>query len=180
MKSMLLSIPGHPFAQQRHRHTKGKNGNIWTYDPLAREKAIVKQTIQNEMKEDCGSFEMFEFPDIYFRFYMKIPKYMSQIDKKVAQTERLRHIKKPDCDNICKFYQDCLSGILFKDDNCVKILGISKHYSEMPRVEIEIFEGLLIEDVRESSLHDFQYCVICEKPQTDPNPIPTFSESPIY
>jgi len=51
-----------------------------------------------------------------------------------------RPTKKPDADNIAKIILDSLNGIAYTDDSQVVNLKIEKHYSEKPRVEIEITE----------------------------------------
>lgn len=50
--------------------------------------------------------------------------------------------KKPDADNIYKFYSDCMSGVIFGDDCVVSSTIFSKHYDNSPqnegRVEIVV------------------------------------------
>lgn len=173
-------IHGAPLAQKRHRHAKSHKGNVWAYDPLAREKATIKQDLMLVSGVPGKSNDMYEYPDLYFRFYMPIPKSMSKRDKEKAYTETMRHIKKPDNDNLSKLYLDCLSGVFFHDDNRVKIKGAMKVYSPNPRVEIEIHEGSEFEDAQETDPDAFQDYLECGIPRTDPKRIPTFWESPTY
>lgn len=173
-------IKGNPVAQQRHRHTQNHKGNIWAYDPLARDKAVLRHGLAADLKEQAPSFEMFEYPNVRFRFYMKIPKYMPKKLKEKARTMKMRHVKKPDCDNLQKYYLDCMSKIFFHDDRAVKIDGAEKVYSTDPRVEIEIVEGSQFEDDQETVRDAFQDCVVCGTQLIVPKRIPTFSESPTY
>lgn len=177
---MLLVIPTKPLAQKRHRHTKSSNGNVWAYDPLAREKVHVKRVIDSALSSQLPNYQVPEFPDILFRFYMPIPKSMSRKDKEISEDEKLRHCVKPDVDNMVKFYLDCMVGCALKDDRAVKILGANKMYSPHPRVEIEITEGLAIEPSKSVSLYAFPDSVICETPEYDIKDIPTFREQARY
>lgn len=177
---MLLVIPGKPQAQKRHRYTRSRNGNMWVYDPQARDKVFTRQVMTAGIERELPNFEFPMFPDVYFRFYMPIPRSLSKARREHAEGEKLRHATKPDVDNMVKYYLDVMKGVMIKDDNAVKLLGALKLYSPHPRVEIELTEGLVIEDVPETSCYAFPDCVICDEPQISPKDIPTFSESVHY
>jgi len=65
---------------------------------------------------------------------------MSRRDRADAEKGYLKHIKKPDVDNLIKLYLDVLSGTALNDDNAVSIGTAVKVYSSRPRVEIYIEE----------------------------------------
>ncbi len=65
---------------------------------------------------------------------------MAKSDREKTQHEILKHVKKPDVDNLMKLYMDVLTGIVYDDDNCVSIGSAVKVYSAMPRVVIYIEE----------------------------------------
>ena len=65
---------------------------------------------------------------------------MSKSERIDANTGFLKHIKKPDVDNLIKLYLDVISGIVMEDDNCVAIGSAVKIYSTNPRTEIYIEE----------------------------------------
>ncbi len=176
---MKIIIPGKPIAQQRHRHTVSVKGKVWAYNPLAREKAITKQHIAALMMNECPDFTLLKIADISFKFYMPIPKYLKVKEKKLAKEEELRHIVKPDVDNLCKFYLDCMVKIILTDDNGVKLLGAEKVYSPNPRVEIIITPGeqLLTQDKPQ---HDSFDSLECAKPNYETIDVPPYSESPHY
>jgi len=71
---------------------------------------------------------------------MPIPKSMPKPEREEALAGYLKHVKKPDVDNLIKLYLDVLSGIVFEDDNCVAIGSAIKVYSVNPRVEMFIEE----------------------------------------
>lgn len=177
---MLIVIPGRPQAQKRHRHTRSRNGNMWAYDPQARDKVFTRQVIQSALEREMPDYQYPEFPDLFLRFYMPIPRSMKKKPREFAEQEKLRHASKPDVDNMVKYYLDVMKGVLIKDDNAVKLLGALKLYSPHPRIEIEITEGLAFEDVPGTSGYAFPDSLICDEPQIDPRDIPTFSESVHY
>lgn len=71
---------------------------------------------------------------------MPIPKSMSKRERGDAVKGFLKHVKKPDVDNLIKLYLDVLSGTAITDDNAVSIGTAIKVYSSRPRVEIHIEE----------------------------------------
>lgn len=75
-----------------------------------------------------------------FWFYMPIPKSMSKRERVDAVKGYLKHVKKPDVDNLVKLYLDVLTGTAIADDNRVSLGNAIKVYSCRPRVEIYIEE----------------------------------------
>lgn len=128
---MKIVIPGEPIAQKRHRHV-GKR----TYDPSSKDKKVVAKTL---LAYKVGPRKDSRFKDsitIEFYFFCKMPKGWSQ--KKVQEMESRPRPKKPDIDNYIKFYLDCMSGIIFPDDNIVVEIKAKKVYSQKPCTVIVI------------------------------------------
>lgn len=71
---------------------------------------------------------------------MPIPKSLSKRDREEANSGSLKHVKKPDVDNLVKLYLDVLSGIVFDDDNRVSLGQAIKVYSPSPKTIIYIEE----------------------------------------
>ena len=65
---------------------------------------------------------------------------MPKCQRAMCNTGLYKHIKKPDVDNLIKLYLDVMSGIVFKDDNCVSLGSAIKVYTDSPRVEIYVQE----------------------------------------
>lgn len=174
---MHIEIPGNPIAQARHRHRLLTSGKVLVYDPQAREKFIIKREIERAIV-DQGLPE-FKFPQVSFTFYMPVPLRMRKAEKVKAQTERLRHVNKPDVDNLVKLYMDCLLGTVLHDDRVISISGAMKLYSPQPRVVISILEGeeMLGSD---SKAHDDQRALVCDKPSYESMEIPPYSEAPFH
>jgi len=81
-----------------------------------------------------------QFPRVSFWFVMPIPKSMNRVQRVDANSGYLKHVKKPDVDNLIKLYLDVLSGIAFEDDNCVSLGQAIKIYGQTPKVVINLEE----------------------------------------
>ena len=129
---MKIIIPGVPVPQARMRHfTRG--GYTGTFDPNGADKKRIRAILSGYKAE-------FENPRISFVFYMPTPK---QVPKKLLDSycsERRKHKKKPDIDNLVKLYLDCLDEIFFAGDQRVSLGPCLKVYSPTPRTVILIDE----------------------------------------
>lgn len=179
MTKLKIVIPGNPLAQKRHRHTLSTKGKVWAYDPLAREKELVRRELAGIIGDYLVSNGPFTFPNVNFVFYMPIPKYLRKKEKEYANKELLRHAVKPDADNLVKLYLDCMSKVVIDDDRDVWITGAKKIYSPNPRVEIEIESGcrFIPEDMPR---HDDSLTLKCDTPKCATTEIPSYSECPHY
>jgi len=76
------------------------------------------------------------------RIYQPIPKAKSS-RRCMVQIERgeLRPTTRPDADNCIKAALDALEGVAYQNDSQIVSLRAEKHYSERPRMEIEV-EGI--------------------------------------
>ena len=70
--------------------------------------------------------------------YFPIPKAMNGVEKVLAELGLIRHIIKPDFDNIVKTYADMMKDIILYDDSIIVEGSIKKFYSLKPRIEISI------------------------------------------
>lgn len=73
--------------------------------------------------------------------YYTIPKSASKSKHDKMVSGEIRPTKKPDVDNILKVIADALNKIAYDDDSQIVRATISKFYSDLPRVEIEIKEA---------------------------------------
>lgn len=67
------------------------------------------------------------------RFYFAIPK---SRQKKLKEGDP--HTQKPDASNCLKSVEDGLNKVLYGDDSQIWQVTVSKHWSNMPRAEIEV------------------------------------------
>jgi Holliday junction resolvase RusA-like endonuclease len=128
---------GNPIPLQRPRVTKSH-----TYNPQQEVLEGVSWDahfqIHGNEKTITSLFPLRAPISLSMAFYMPIPKSLS----KIKQTALLSkpHIKKPDVDNLIKFYMDALSGVLFFDDKLVHSIHAHKIYDIKPRTEIKVLE----------------------------------------
>jgi len=149
---MRLVIIGDPIPKLRARHkilkTKkfvSKNmPKLMSYDPQNDEKKRVTELMVRARSEYALSdkAEMQEILDapaliVFMTFYFR-PAYTSQADYNRKLWNLESHNKKPDIDNLAKFYLDCGKGVIWQDDNMVSSLYARKTYNDIPQTEIFI------------------------------------------
>lgn len=71
--------------------------------------------------------------------YYRIPKVNKKTKQSMLSGEIVPTIK-PDCDNISKVICDSLNNYAWVDDCQIYKLGVTKYYSDKPRVEVSINE----------------------------------------
>jgi Holliday junction resolvase RusA-like endonuclease len=125
---MIITIPGNPVPQQRARIARNR-----FYDPLS----LLKKEFQPLVESQLIDHEIFTVPlcaDI--TFYMPFTKSTSKT--KINSGVYLPHSKRPDLDNLLKFYLDLLNGIVYFDDSLISKLVAQKVYSTDPKTVIII------------------------------------------
>lgn len=75
---------------------------------------------------------------VTYDIYMPTPAGFNVVDKFLAEIGLVRHIFKPDWDNLGKKYSDMYNGNVWIDDNLVIDGTVRKFYSELPRIEIRL------------------------------------------
>jgi len=129
MDEYLITIPGKPVGKARPRFKRFGG----TYDPQSDINKSIKIIIASQWL-----FPVIEGPiSVGMRFYMPIPKSTSKKNRIKMISGEMRHVKKPDLDNMVKGL-DNMTGIVFKDDNQIYQIYAEKRYSENPRTEINI------------------------------------------
>jgi Holliday junction resolvase RusA-like endonuclease len=76
--------------------------------------------------------------DVEYRVYFKTPSSFNITQKFLCEMGLIRHIVKPDWDNIGKKYSDMYNGNVWIDDTLTVDGTVRKFYSELPRVEINL------------------------------------------
>ncbi len=131
MNKITFFVPGEPIAQPRHRVTK-HGAYIKKDHPIHKWKAAIAQTLL----EGYANKKIEEDPvKLKAKFKMPIP----ECRKKTA-FENTPHIIKPDIDNLLKAVMDVLTQTgVFKDDDIVYEINVSKVYSTEPGVYVELY-----------------------------------------
>lgn len=132
---MIIEIEGEPVPQGRMKYTS-RGGFARAYDPKAKQKARIRELLKCKT-----ALHYYEFPKISFIFFMPIPSGTSRRKLIEMEGERVKHIKRPDVDNLVKLYLDCMDGIVFEKDEHVSLGLCVKIYSAHPRTLISIRES---------------------------------------
>ena len=138
-----LTIPGEPCAKGRPR--VGKWGT-YTPEKTVNYETLVKHLYISEHRGERLDGEL----RLLIKAYFKIPKGEVPIAKKPKPETMqryknllngtVRHIKKPDWDNVGKIISDALNGLAYNDDSQIVSATVEKYYSDKPRVEITLSE----------------------------------------
>lgn len=105
-----------------------------SFNPRFKEKDFVCYHVSKQYNG-----EVLEGPvSVTYDFYLPIPSSISKKQKAKILSGEILHVKRKDCTNMVKFYEDCIKGIVFRDDSQVVESIARKHYSEQPRVLINI------------------------------------------
>lgn len=129
---LKINIHGDPQSQPRHRHTaRGKI--VRTYDPKSKDKKELAKYITENY-----SFEKTDKPLlVVIQANFKMPSSLSEVRK--GFTEGRYRPKKPDIDNIAKYYLDTMNDVVYFDDAQVVALNVVKKYSRKPSIRIELY-----------------------------------------
>lgn len=122
---MIFNFIGTPVAKKRHRTANGR-----TYNPQNKEEAAVKW----EARQQASGVQPMTGPvEMTVKAYFPRPKSHFGTGRNAGNVKSSAppfHTKKPDLDNIVKFYKDCLNGIAYTDDCQVIAVSCTKHWSE--------------------------------------------------
>ena len=81
------------------------------FDPQSALKRDLKESAE-EQASQSSLISRFKHPRAHFWFSMPIPKSMNRHDRTQALKGHLKHLKKPDIDNLVKLYLDVLTGVV--------------------------------------------------------------------
>lgn len=134
MTKKQIIIPGTPIAKKRPRFFR-RGEYIKSYNPQEAEEGRFRF----EIKSQWANKEPTKYPMIVrMQFVFQIPKGTSKKNQAMMLSGEIRHSKKPDIDNLAKFYLDAMNGIVFHDDRQVYELDLSKLYGHYAHTGIVI------------------------------------------
>jgi len=141
MKQIKFIVYGKPGSQDRPRFFR-RGKHIGSYDPGKADKKSLIEAVKHYVPE-----EPLEVPvRIDIVAYFKRPKshYRTGKYSNVLKPNAPKyHTKKPDWDNIGKFYSDAFNGVFWKDDSYAAVGSVVKLYTEEPErtlIKITILE----------------------------------------
>ena len=129
-------VLGTPTAKGRPRMTR--QGHTYTPQKTVRYENLVRLEYQRQ----CGSFQFDRdaLLDVRMIAYYPIPKSVSQKKRQMMADHRIRPMKRPDVDNVCKSILDSLNQIAYHDDAQVVDCQVRKFYGDTPKVVVTIEE----------------------------------------
>ncbi|HDR8155560.1 TPA: RusA family crossover junction endodeoxyribonuclease [Bacillus cereus] len=132
-----FTVLGEPVAQGRPR-AGIRNGKINMRDPMKSRnfKQYVRLVASQNAPEELLEGPLF----LEVKVYKPLLKKFSKKKRLEAEQGLIRPTTKPDVDNYAKGILDGLNSVIWKDDNQVIDLHVSKWYSEKPRVEVTVKE----------------------------------------
>lgn len=134
---MQFVIEGKPIPWMR----AGRHG--WKYFDRQHAK---KEEVRALIKEQLNGQEPFSEPlKLTIEFHMMIPVSGSKIKRQNALKKP--HSCVPDLDNLTKFIDDALNGILWTDDAIIYEFAARKYYSHEPKTVfiVEPYSGVTLE-----------------------------------
>jgi Holliday junction resolvase RusA-like endonuclease len=132
-RPIIIELAGEPRGKGRPRFVR-RTGHAFTpartasYEAMLRHEAAL---VMGERSPLEGALR------VQVAAHFGIPASWSGKKKAAALAGEIRPTKRPDADNICKML-DGLNGIVFRDDAQAIEVTIAKHYSDRPRLRIEV------------------------------------------
>jgi Holliday junction resolvase RusA-like endonuclease len=93
---------------------------------------------------------------IEYTFYMPIPKHVSQIKRRQMLNNIIKHITKPDVDNLAYIVTNAMKGIIYKDDSQIVKKTEEKMYSDDPRIVVKVLDlnALFMSGINDNTFKD--------------------------
>lgn len=138
---MMYEISGPPVAWCSHRGYGRKS-----FNPHYKE----KEAAQWELKRQHGDKPLYCTPlAVDFEFIVPIPKSLpKKTQKMIEEGKKIPCSKRPDRTNYIKHAEDCMTGIVWEDDNLVVEGSAAKYYGKNPRTTMWVYEKLQhLEDI---------------------------------
>lgn len=133
MQDKKIIIPGKPIPLKRPRLGRNK-----VYDSQSHIKEMLFWEVSSQL-EKPNQLSHFKGPiTLDMSFHMPIPKLSKK--KRLALIGQ-PHIKRPDLDNLIKFYCDVCNVLLYRDDSQVYNIFATKTYELIPKTIIIVRQG---------------------------------------
>lgn len=129
----VYEIPGDPVAWCSHRGFGKKS-----FNPHYKEKEVAQWHLKQQHKGPLIDYAV----RVDFYFEMPIPKNFPKGKiKEIKNGKIIWHDKRKDRTNLIKFAEDCMTGIILKDDNIVCSGESKKYYAiDKPRTVICVWD----------------------------------------
>ena len=125
---IAIEIPFEPVPwaapQYAHRHV---------YDKREADKRAIRYLVREQYKGPVLN----EYVFLEFLFGISIPKSTSKKNRMLMLVHEIIPTR-CDCTNLQKLFEDCLKGIVIKDDRMAEIVLSAKIYSEKPFMNVQV------------------------------------------
>lgn len=133
MSSCKITIPLTPKPKASVRGS----GNVY-YNPSAKGMGLTRTLVQKSLAEQYPNHEPFKNPLLVI-VHFRLPAPLALPERKRRPQNSLPHKKRPDGDNLEKFLNDALNGLLWQDDCKIAWLFRSKSITSAKVGETVLF-----------------------------------------
>jgi Holliday junction resolvase RusA-like endonuclease len=147
---ITLDIDGEPIPWKRAGR-RSISGKIIVYDRQAKEKEQTRWQLRSQYKDEPKTTALL----VDITFNVKIPKSTSKKRRRQMLSGMIRPITRPDSDNFSKYIEDCMTGIIYRDDSQIVDAYLHKRYSDRPSTKIKIKEYSFNSPPEPHMEHDF-------------------------
>lgn len=150
MMKVEFMILGEPFGKQRPQFSTF-SGHVTARTP--KKTVFYENLVKLEYQRQCEGYRFDDgsMLEVEIHAYFSIPKSTSQMKRALMMSGKIRPVKRPDIDNICKVILDALNHIAYRDDALITDVSVHKHYCNEPKVKVIIqdvdTEKTVIEEV---------------------------------
>lgn len=130
--------PRFRFVSKKNVASAARDGFVHVYSPDA-------ASGHKRMKELITYDELYKLDHLVttpaivtYNAYFQTPKYFNTWQTFLAEIGLIRHLAKPDWDNIGKKYSDMYNANVWLDDSMTVTGIVNKYYSILPRIEIDL------------------------------------------
>lgn len=136
-KLIGFTVPGEPVGKGRPRFVR-TTGRAYTPQKTANFETLVKFEYHRQTKG-------FRFADddqigIRVEAVFSIPKSVTKRNRAAMEAGIIRHVHKPDTDNILKAVADALNRIAYRDDSAIVYAEVTKRYGETPGTNVMLWK----------------------------------------
>ena len=133
---LTFEIIGNPVPQKQ---TKFIRSTGRAYNPSKKDLEAIQRKVRPFAPKDPLTCAL----SMQIYFYLPIPASTSKKKRELMLRGRVRHIKKPDADNLAYLVTNALKNIVYHDDSQIDWFSVQKFYSDQPRTIINIMpEGM--------------------------------------
>jgi len=132
--SHTFTLYGKPIPQARHRGYQ-RDGRTHYYDPCSQQKATHRIEVLDQIRLKPS------YTRLVGPIGCKMTFGMGRCSDSLKRSPNgSYHTKKPDIDNLCKYYFDMMSDLVFDDDKQIAYTELHKIYTPEPYTHIEFFK----------------------------------------